>query len=401
MRTHLFALAIGIPLALAAAPPARAQSSAAPLEQPVFAERPPGWSVIPALNYAFIWDSNVLFENIGSEIVGENLHVLKPRGALSFLGRRADFEARYNGAFVQHTQLASLDSYDQRLNVNARRRFTRRTSLFGRYLLAMSPTTELTELVGVPFLRIGSRLQIGGGGVDVQLGRRSELTASYRFQQVDFDEQAAPFQLLIGGRAHGAVLGFRHALTSRAALTADYDIHRAELVDGESYGLQNASAGMAYRLSPVLNVFGSLGVSHLGAIGDREPRLGPAIRLGLTRDFERVGLSIVYGRSYVPSFGFGGTNDNEELTFRAQAPLARRVLAHTSVAWRRNQPLEVTDLRLRSLWFYGSVGYLLNDWMRLEGFAGGTRQAIDRPGGRTARYHVGVQITAGTLARMR
>jgi hypothetical protein len=372
-----------------------------PLDFVTVGPPPAGWSFTPALDYAFMWDSNVLIENMVSDPVSEQLHVLKPRATASVDGRRGKFGLNYSGAFVQHPTLSSLNSYDQRVGVNASRLLTRRVSLFGNYGAASSPTTELVELVGVPFARIGSKRQDLRTGLTARLTRKTELTTGYRYEWVQFDEDPNRITFLNGGDSHGGNVGVRHALTQRLALTGDYGLQRATMINGQTFTLQNSSAGLDYQLTQDVRVFGSGGLSYLAGVDGGPSRKGPAMRIGVVRTFDTMQVGATYSRSFVPSYGFGGTSDNEELTTQVQMPVSRRVFVRGAFSWRRNEPLETRDLKLRSLWFHGSVGYLLSDWARVEAFSAGSHQDIDRPGGRVNRYTLGVQITAATTARIR
>jgi hypothetical protein len=145
-------------------------------------------------------------------------------------------------------------------------------------------------------------------------------------------------------------------------------------------------------------------VSYLGAVGDRPAHLGPSLRLGIARRVGQTEMGVSFTRAFVPSYGFGGTSDNEDLTARARMPLARRLFLNSSASLRRNEPLATATsagFELRSLWLYGSVGYVLTDWMRVEAFTAATRQRSDQPGGRMNRYQLGLQITAAPTMRMR
>lgn len=392
-------LILAAALAAATASPAAAQSVT--LVAPAVGERAPGWSLTSALDYAFSWDSNVLFDNVGSDLVSEQQHVLKPRGILSFIGRRGDFTANYAGAFVQHVELTSLNSFDQRLTVGGRRDLSRRVSLFARHAAALAPTTELTELVGVPFERIGSRVQDTDAGVTFAISRLTDATLRYRFHWVDFDQRPGFTNLLMGGQSHAGALQVRRAVHPRLRLTGEFDMLHASVMDGDRFDLQNARGGLEYQLSEFVTVSGGAGVSRLSPGQTVEGRVGPAGQIAIVRATRAATLSASYSRSYVPSFGFGGTTDNEELATRILVPIARRLVLQTGVSWRRNEPLDTPDLRLRSLWYQASVGYLLNEWMRVEAFSLGTRQTIDRPDGQMNRYHFGLQVTAGTTARIR
>jgi hypothetical protein len=142
-------------------------------------------------------------------------------------------------------------------------------------------------------------------------------------------------------------------------------------------------------------------VSHLGTGPNYQSRLGPAVRLGLVRNSPTAGVSVRYSRSFVPSYGFGGTTHNEELATGVRVPLARRLSTTATLAWRRNEPLAATDLSLQSLWFHGSLAYAILDALQLEVFSAATHQTIDRPGGRVDRYQFGLQLTAGRTVRIR
>jgi hypothetical protein len=384
-----------------AAPPLHAQSSVTPLELPSAGTPPAGWSFTPAIDYALLWDSNVLMENVGSTIVGEWLHVLKPRGSVDFVGRRGHLNAHYGGALVQHPTLGSLTSYDQRAAFSANRLLTRRTSAFAHYGYLSSPTTELVELVGVPFARVGSRRQDVRAGVTSQLSRRMELSTTYRFQKIDFSQDLDALTRLNGGYSHGGTLGVKYALTPRLALTADYFLDRPTFINGSSFVVQNTWAGVEYAINAETRAFGSAGASYLGGVDNRPARTGPAMQVGIARNLRDAVLSVSYTRSYVPSYGFGGTSNNEELRSTLRVPLTRRIFTQGALSVRRNEPLETADLTLRSMWYHGSVGYLLADWARIEAYTAGSRQHIARPDGRVNRYTFGVQVTAATTTRIR
>jgi hypothetical protein len=99
-----------------------------------------------------------------------------------------------------------------------------------------------------------------------------------------------------------------------------------------------------------------------------------------------------YSRSFVPSYGFGGTMQNEELTGHVRFPVGRRVSASSALSWRRNDPLTLGEPPLRSFWVEGTVSYAATPWVRIEGFYGGTHQVIQRAGGTMDRNRAGVQV---------
>ncbi|MGE3511226.1 MAG: hypothetical protein AB7N65_20320, partial [Vicinamibacterales bacterium] len=124
-------------------------------------------------------------------------------------------------------------------------------------------------------------------------------------------------------------------------------------------------------------------------------RTGPAWQLALARQFERGHVDVNYSRSFVPSYGFGGTVQNEQVGANFRAPLTRRLSSRVSVAWRRNEPLAIADPSLWSWWIEGSLAYPLRPWLHLQTFYSTDRQRIDRPGGAIARNRIGFQLATG------
>jgi len=116
--------------------------------------------------------------------------------------------------------------------------------------------------------------------------------------------------------------------------------------------------------------------------------------------FRKAGVDLLYSRSLVPSYGFGGTMQNVEATLRANAPLGRRVYASPALTWRRNDPLTPGMLPLRSYWLEGTVGYAATPWVHVELFYEGTHQNVDRAGGIVNRNRIGVQITTAKPVRI-
>jgi hypothetical protein len=398
---RLLVLALVSALTHAGAPAVFAQTTISPIDERIAREPQAGWSFTPGLDYAFVWDSNILFANtVSDNIVDERVHVVRPRGELAYVGRRSGLTLVYDGSLVQHLALGSLNSYDQRLTLHTTHQLSRRGSWFARYNAATSPTTELVELVGVPFARIGTRHHNVSTGLEMKLRRTTEASVSYRLQRVDFAQDLTLNDLLNGGYSHGGSFSLKHQWTRRLALTGNYDVDFARVVDGQEFTLQNSSGGVEYALSDAIRTFAAAGVSSLGGVTGDEARLGPALRLGLAANIAPTVVSVSYSRSYVPSYGFGGTSDNEELISRVHFPIARRAYGAAALALRADEPL-AKDLKMRSTWFYGSVGYRLADWMQLEAFTSGTRQRIDRPGGRLNRYRVGLQLSTATTTRIR
>jgi hypothetical protein len=362
---------------------------------------PAGWSFTPALVVGSSWDNNVLIRGTGDAAPGDVLTVLNPRGTLDFNGAHGQLSATYDGAILLYRELNQLNSLDQHGSLYGRRLVSRHVALFVRNSAADVPTTELEQLVAVPFVRTGSRLEDLRTGIEAAFSKRTSAVISYDFQWVSFDHSLPGSDALVGGHSHGASLTLRHVLTKRLALTGDYDLQHAALRDGHAFGVQNGWVGAEYKLSEVTRLIAAGGVSRLGVTQFSQDRTGPAWRLGFTRKVGRAGADLLYSRSFVPSYGFGGTMQNQELTGRLQLPLWRRVYTTSMVSWRRDDPLISGELPLRSYWIEGTIGYAATPWVRVEAFYAGAHQTIDRPGGVLDRNRVGVQIMTAKPVRIR
>jgi hypothetical protein len=380
--------------------PAAAQDSNFALVDGAGAARFAGWTFTPSLVYQGAWDDNalVVFE---PEPPSDFLSIVNPRADVNFLGRRGEFDASYDGAFVLYRELNALNSYDQHASVSARRLLTPHVTVWARNGFAAVPTTELLNFVAVPFVRTGSKLEDFRSGVEVALSKYTSLTAAYNLQWVSFDETQTATLFLRGGHSHGGTAIVKHQISDATSLVGTYSLQHASLVNGGTFDVQNGDAGIEHQLLANTHVFAAFGFSHLSLSEFGAPRTGPSWRAGMTHRVQRVALTASYSRSYVPTFSFGGTSQNEELTGMAQAPLARRVALHSSVSWRRNEPLETGGLRLKTVWFETTVGYALQPWVQLQGFFSLAHQEIDRPGGIVGHNRVGFQVVTSKPMRIR
>lgn len=389
-------------IALGGASPAIAQDSTfGSAGTPQVQGASPGWTVTPSLLYSGSWDDNVLLHGNGDVPQADFLNVLNPRGDAEFNGKRSQFAGSYDGAFLIYRDLGGLDSYDQHGFVSVKRQLTRHVTLFANDTFAMVPTTEMTLFVGTPFLRTGSTVNDFRGGIQAALTKRSSINASSHLEWVKFD-QLPEFPLLHGGHSLGAAFAYHYHLTEQTALTADSDIEHANVaVNGDTFDVLNAGAGVEQTVSEGLRVAGTFGISRLAATALNPARTGPLVRARLTKLFHTAAVDVAYSRSFVPAYGFGGTTGNKDLSVRVRSTLWRRAYAQSSVSWRSNDPLTPGALSLRSWWIDGTIGYSVQPWARIEGFYNGVRQTIDRPGGDLDRNRLGFQIVTGKPVRIR
>lgn len=360
----------------------------------------PGWSFTPGVGVGTGWDDNVLVRGGDNETPDDVLNVVSPRAALDFNGLRGQLSANYDGAFLMYRELNQLNSYDQRGSFFARRLLTKHVAFFVRNTAALVPTTELAEFVAVPFVRTGSRLENLRTGMEAALTKFTSIATSYDFELVDFAQDAPGAIHLQDGHSHGASMTLRHLLDARLALTADYEYQHAALREHQEFDIQNGWFGVDYRVSESTHVFAAGGISRLGVTLLETDRTGPAWRFGLAHSLSTASVDVHYSRSFVPSYGFGGTMQNEEATAHLRFPLGRRVSASTGVSLRRDDPLTLGELPLRSYWIEGSIGYAATAWVRIEGYYAGTHQTIQRAGGQVDRLRAGIQIVTAKPVRL-
>ncbi|HXH05237.1 MAG TPA: hypothetical protein VNI83_01470 [Vicinamibacterales bacterium] len=356
---------------------------------------PPGWVFTPGFAAGGAWDDNVLLRGPGHQGPGDYVSPLSPSATLEYRGRRTRFSTGYEGSFLVYHTLEELNSFDQQAHARFDRRATRRLSFFAEDQLTIAPATDLLQLAGVPFYRIGSRVNAAGGGVELIATRHLAVRGLYTLRSVAFEPAAAELtRNLRGGHEHEVLVAVTQALSPRLALGAEYDLRRARIADlPDPVTIQGGSGVATYQLAPALAVRVGAGYASLSGGLIDERRRGPTWQAGLTHTGRRAVISATYRRTYIPSFGFGGTFQNEEWQAAVRIPFAAdRAYIDGSIAWHDNDPLNAGEPSLRTLWASASVGYALARWLRLEGYYRRTEQDTQRAGGRLGRHTLGFRV---------
>ncbi len=81
----------------------------------------------------------------------------------------------------------------------------------------------------------------------------------------------------------------------------------------------------------------------------------------------------------MPSFGFGGSNNSQELRGYVQMPLRPGLYTQGSAAWRRMTPFETNALQLDTIWIRSTLGYAVARWARVELLHTFTRRTRSSP----------------------
>ena len=392
-------------LALTAAAPAAAQLTDA--GTPV---RPPGWSVTPAVGVSEMWDDNPTLAAEGDVRIGDWVTAVQPSLALDFRGRRTTVRSDYAGTFDFYRELNGLNTRDHRASLDFTHQATRRIQLFARDQAMLSPTTaDALDVSATVLRRQTTRMNAFSGGFESLLGRQTTLNAAYVSQWIEFandNERTEPIspippsaELLLGGHSHGGTGALRHRLTQRFSIGADYEIQRAIVANGtETFDVQSALAVSELALGPSTKASFGYGHAWLTA-GDGFSDNGPAFDVGLEWTGRHSGATVRYGRTFLPSFGFGGTFQNEELRASIRTALSRSLQWSGNFTISDNDPLEPGDPSLRSISARTALGWVIKRRLRFDAYVQHVSQDSGLAGGHVLRTRAGVQATVSQTVR--
>jgi hypothetical protein len=403
--SRLFAAA-AIGCGLLMPPVVRAQGAAMSTQQTA-----PGWIFTPSIVFGGTWDDNVLLVNPGTNPPADYGSPIAPSASLNYTGKYTRFSSGYSGSFVRYMTLTELNSLQQSLRATIEQRANARLTFFGQEFFNAAPTTDVLQLAGIPFYRTGSRSNTASGGLQADLAKRVRLRSSYSLHAVDFDTNAFTSNQLQGGHAHDITTTVDYSISRRFTAGGEYEFSRA-IVNGriiggipgpeDRFNMQTATLTAQYQVDAGTEIYGGFGIAMLGAGLTHEARTGPEWRAGVSHKAGRGLVSASYLRSYIPSFGFGGTFQNEQWGANVRMPLGRtRTYVDGGVTWLNNDPLDTDQPSLHSGWVSASVGYSATRWLSLEGFYGRTQQDSQRVGGQLERNQVGFRVVAAKPLKLR
>ncbi len=401
MKAFLAALAAVLLTAVAASAGQRSDAASDPTglaqQQPA-----PGWTLTPSFLVSRVSDDNVLMTGPGDPPVRDYINVYNPRGDLTYKGARSQFSARWDGAFLRYQDLATLNSFDQHAGIDATRKLSKRNSFVLNASANTSPTTEFLQLSGVPYVRTGTFTDDIRAGVESIVSNRTTITVGAHFGQARFDASQLYANLLLGGNSIGGGVSVRHRVSPRTILTVDADMQHATIGTVEQvFDIQHAVAGVEHELSEGIHVFASGGLSRLSVTDFGPPRTGPSWKLGYVHRIRETVIDVTFNRSYVPSFGFGGTTQNGDLTAHVHLPITRRIYTQDLISFQQQDPLVIAVPQLQSRWIQAAVGYAARSYIRIEAYFAGTRQTFGDTGARLEHNTFGIQVIATKPVRIR
>jgi len=287
-----------------------------------------------------------------------------------------------------------------------RRQESARLKWFAHASGVTRPETDLIDLGGIPYRHIGATELESHGGVTYLMGARDSLNISGGYQDIRFERSDLASGLYLrGGTLVDTLSEYRHRVSGRLSLGADYTFRRALVVgDPEHFNLHGIEGAANYELSESWSISAAGGIVYMQPTALDPSRTGPALRIGVERHHATTTFHVSYLDSYIPAFGFGGVLKSQELGagFHAQLFHSRRFYTDNAISLRNDTPLAATDLLLplRSLREYSVFGWQPDRWVRVEVFYARVDQTSLRPGGMLARDRIGFQIVTSKPMRI-
>jgi hypothetical protein len=402
------ALFVVVALAVVSSP-MRAQErlgSGAPSEQ-----YGPGWTFTPTIGVAETYDTNVSLFSQGHAGNEDYIATFFPGADLHHGGKHSSLDMGYSGSFLDYQRFPALNRWDQRARFEMKQQQTARLGWSAHASGALLPTTDLVDLGGIPYRKVGAKTADGRVTVDYVLSAHNKISSSANMQLIEFERPDQAADVLRGGRIFESTNAWRHKISPRVALGADYAFRRAVVNgDREAFDFHTTEAAADFDISQNWSLQGGAGLVHLQETALTAARSGPAWRVTVDRSHAGTTFHIGYLRTFIPSFGFGGTVKAQDVSVGFRTPLARRLYLDASAVLRDNQPLTgiVTDpvagpveqLPLRSLRTHTIIGWEPQPWVKLEGFVALVQQTSLRAGGYLDRNRVGFQIVTSKPMRM-
>jgi|ERR671912_251650 hypothetical protein len=362
----------------------------------------PGWSFTPGLSIGIERDTNVALAAPGdlAPADADSLFGIEPFGSLEFLSRRTEFSGGYHGYVRRYVEIEELNGFDHRFQAQLRHQASKRVLILARSDYADVPTTDEVLLNGgLPFSRTGSQSAYIAGGVEALLTKFTSLKSKYELSWIDFENKET---VLTGGWVNGVRTDVEHRISARASVGAEYSIRFADLNEGtRSMRFHDVGGIASYALGPNTTLSGAAGYSHLADLNLGETRSAPYFRFGVIQRVRTSSAGISYERSFVPAFGFGGTNESQELRAFVHMPIpSNRTYLQATGSWRRSVPYLASDLELHSFLTRATVGYALARWFRVEGFHAFSRQDTVVTGGEINRHRIGAQLVISQPMRL-
>lgn len=365
--------------------------------------RTPGLTFTPGVSLGTVFDSNVALAAVSPvkrQQESDRLLLAEPFLQLDYVTRRTELSTGYQGYVRRYMEFDQLNGFDQHGHARLRRLMSKRTTLLLNEDYARVPTTDELELNGIPFSRTGARRNAAAAQLMARLTRFTDLSVKYDNTWVRFDRRKD--SLLTGGMVNGLTTRLSRRLGERFSAGAEYAVRLADLNEGtRQLTFHDAGAAAELGIGPHTNASLGAGYSFLDDRSRHEQRTGPYVRATLTRDTEHAVLGAAFERMFVPSFGFGGSSQSQQVRGFVRMPLDRnRLYVQGSASWRRTDPFVANELPLDTTLLRTTLGYATTRYLRLEGYYAFTRQDSRIAGGKVNRQRAGAQVVISQPMRI-
>jgi hypothetical protein len=163
----------------------------------------------------------------------------------------------------------------------------------------------------------------------------------------------------------------------------------------------DAGGTVRYRVLERTSIGGAAGIAYLDERTLGETRRGPYVRANVTQHTEHATFGASFDRTFVPSFGFGGSSRSEEVRGFVRMPIPQnRMYVQSSASWRKTEPFVTGGLSLETTTLRSTFGYAVARYVRVEVFHTLTRQDTGVPGGDINRQRVGTQVVISQPMRI-
>lgn len=364
-----------------------------------------GWVFTPSVGVSETYDTNItLFGNLEPLDNNDLVSSVGPEGALTYVGRHTRFSSRYGASFLNYRTFSVFDRWNQNGQVSFRRQENNHFDWSADTSGQAVPSTDLLLYNGIPFVQTGAITFDARGSAAYKFDARNSISSSLQYQHVSFDLPTAAFQrYLRGGSAITSMNNYRRRMDERLSIGADYRWERSQVrYDFDSATAQTIQAAVTYRITNSWGFSGGGGIAVLSANIARAGQVAPAFNAALDHTDRGQRFHLSYMQGFLPSFGLGGTQSTREFAASYFAPIARRFYTDHSATFRDDQPVVplAGTLPLRSLRTYSSFGWLVQRWVRIEGFYSLLSQSSLVAGGRLDRNRIGIQIVTSKPMRI-
>jgi hypothetical protein len=367
----------------------------------------PGWTFVPSFGFSETYDDNVtLFGRTAVGTANDDLiSVYTPQADLTFVSRRTRFNGGYSGSLLDYRTFSLFNRWDQHAQVSLRRTESQRITWGVQGTLSLTPSTDALEFDGIPFSHTGARAVNLRSTVEYRISQRDTLSTSLLRQQVTFDRPDELLPYLRGGESTESFTAYRRRVNARLGLGATYSLRGASAVgEPENLMFHVTRGAVDYQLSPFWTLNAGAGLDYVPATPITPAQSAPGYGAAIDWTSRSRRFHAGYQRMFLPSFGFGGAVQNQDVTVSFYSPLfnSRRFYTEHSFSLRDNRPLIMAPgrLRLRTTRFSSTVGWSPQPWVRVEGFFSRAMQTTLIPGGDIDRNRVGFVIVTSRPVRM-